>query len=72
MHVSHDDVCELLGLHKGGSVALACCNPVAFLTCSDRSDMFWMNVCIPNLVEYCDRNNPKYIPKIKVEAPSSG
>jgi len=55
------DVCKLLDLHKGRSVALACCNPAAFQTCSDRSDIFWINVCIPNLFEYCDRNNPKYI-----------
>ena len=36
-------------------------NPAAFQTCSDRSDMFWMNMCMPNLIEYSDRNNPKYI-----------
>ena len=72
MLVGNIDVSELLDLHKGRSVALACCNPAAFQTCSDRSDMFWMNVCIRNLFEYSDRNNPKYIPKINVEAPSSG
>ena len=48
------DVCKLLDLHKGRSVALACCNPAA------------------NCFEYCDRNKPKYIFKIHVEAPSSG
>ena len=61
MRVSNVDVCEQLDLHKGRSVALACCNLAAFQTCSNRSDMFWMNVCIPDLFEYCDRNNPKYI-----------
>ena len=32
------------------------------------------HVVIMHLIvfKYCDRNNPKYIPKIKVEAPSSG
>ena len=72
MHVGNVDGCELLDLHKGRSVALACCNPAAFQTCSDRSDTFWMKVCIPNLFEYSDGNNPKYIPNVKVEAPSSG
>ena len=61
MHVGNVDVCELFDLHKGRSVALACCNPADFQTCSDRSDIFWINVCIPNLFEYFDRNNPKYI-----------
>ena len=65
MRVSNVDVCEPLDLHKGRSVASARCNPAAFQTCSNRSDMFWMNVCIPNLFEYCDRNNPKYMPNIK-------
>ena len=65
-------VCKLLDLHKGRLVALACCNPAAFQTCSDRSDTFWINVCIPNLFEYCDRNIPKYIHNVNVEAPGSG
>ena len=70
MHVGNVDVRKLLDLHRGRSVALACCNPAAFHTCSDRSDTFWMKVCIPNLFECCDRSNPKYIPNINVEAPA--
>ena len=54
MHVGNIDVCELLDLHKGRVVALACCNLAA------------------NCFKYCDRKNPKYIPKINVEAASSG